>query len=87
MARSNARSTRWVARNQAGLRAEAAISTVYWYEQLRRYSVPRSVAVFTLLLSSLLGIVTLLLLAACGFAAGSQGFGAGSRCSVSRPRS
>ena len=82
MARSNARSTRWVARNRAGLRAEAAISTVYWYEQLRRYSVPRSVEVFTLLLSSLLGIVTLVLLAACGFAAGSQGFGAGARFPV-----
>jgi len=40
-----------------------AISTIYWYEQLRRYSVQRSVAAFALLVSSLLGIVTLVLLA------------------------
>jgi len=59
-----------------------AISTVYWYEQLRRYSVPRPVAAFALLLSSLLGIVTLVLLAAGGFAAGSHGFGAGARFPV-----
>src|SRR5258707_8313160 len=52
-----------------------AISTVYWYEQLRRYSVPRSVAAFALLVSSLLGIVTLVLLTACGLAFGSNGFG------------
>jgi putative heme transporter len=59
-----------------------AISTLYWYEQLRRYAVQRSVAVFALLASSLLGIVTLVLLAACGFAAGSQGFGAQARLPV-----
>jgi hypothetical protein len=33
-----------------------AISTIYWYEQLRRHSVQRSVAAFELLVSSLLGI-------------------------------
>jgi len=59
-----------------------AISTLYWYEQLRRYAVNRSVAVFTLLASSLLGIVTLVLLAACGLAAGSHGFGAQARFPV-----
>jgi uncharacterized membrane protein YbhN (UPF0104 family) len=59
-----------------------AISTIYWYEQLRRYAVERSVAVFALLLSSLLGIVTLVLLAASGLAAGSHGFGAQARLPV-----
>jgi putative heme transporter len=59
-----------------------AISTIYWYEQLRRYGVDRSVAVFALLLSSLMGIVTLVLLAACGFAAGSHGFAAQARLPV-----
>ena len=59
-----------------------AISTFYWYEQLRRYSVQRSVAAFALLVSSLLGIVTLVLLAACGFAFGSNGFGAQARFPV-----
>jgi putative heme transporter len=59
-----------------------AISTIYWYEQLRRYAVERSVAVFALLLSSLLGIVTLVLLAASGLAAGSHGFGAQARFPV-----
>src|SRR5689334_6552733 len=59
-----------------------AISTIYWYEQLRRYSVQRSVAVFALLVSTLLGIVTLVLLAACGLVAGSHGFGAQARFPV-----
>jgi uncharacterized membrane protein YbhN (UPF0104 family) len=59
-----------------------AISTIYWYEQLRRYAVQRSVAVFALLASSLLGIVTLVLLAAGGLAAGSHGFGAQARFPV-----
>jgi uncharacterized membrane protein YbhN (UPF0104 family) len=59
-----------------------AISTIYWYEQLRRYAVQRSVAVFALLVSSLLGIVTLVLLAACGLAAGSNGFAAQARYPV-----
>jgi uncharacterized membrane protein YbhN (UPF0104 family) len=59
-----------------------AISTIYWYEQLRRYAVQRSVAVFALLASSLLGIVTLVLLAACGLATGSHGFGAQARFPV-----
>jgi len=59
-----------------------AISTIYWYEQLRRYAVERSVAAFALLVSSLLGIVTLVLLAACGLAAGSHGFGAQARFPV-----
>jgi uncharacterized membrane protein YbhN (UPF0104 family) len=59
-----------------------AISTIYWYEQLRRYSVQRSVAVFALLLSSLLGIVTLVLLAACGLAVGSHGFASQARFPV-----
>jgi uncharacterized membrane protein YbhN (UPF0104 family) len=59
-----------------------AISAVYWYEQLRRYAVQRSVAVFALLASSVLGGVTLVLLAACGLAAGSRGFGAQARIPV-----
>jgi putative heme transporter len=56
-----------------------ALSTIYWYEQLRRYAVQRSVAVFALLVSTLLGIVTLVLLAASGLAAGSHGFAAQAR--------
>jgi uncharacterized membrane protein YbhN (UPF0104 family) len=59
-----------------------AISTIYWYEQLRRYSVQRSVAAFALLVSSLLGIVTLVLLSACGLAVGSNGFGSQARFPV-----
>ena len=59
-----------------------AVSTIYWYEQLRRYAVQRSVAVSALLVSSLLGIVTLVLLAACGLAAGSHGFAAQARLPV-----
>jgi putative heme transporter len=59
-----------------------AISTIYWYEQLRRYAVQRSVAVFALLVASLVGVVTLVLLAACGLAAGSHGFGAQARFPV-----
>ena len=59
-----------------------AISTIYWYEQLRRYAVQRSVAVFALLASTLLGIVTLVLLAACGLAVGSHGFAAQARLPV-----
>lgn len=59
-----------------------AISTVYWYEQLRRYSVQRSVAIFALLVSTLVGIVTLVLLAACGLAVGSRGFASQARLPV-----
>jgi putative heme transporter len=59
-----------------------AISTIYWYEQLRRYAVQRSVAVFALLVSTVVGIATLVLLAACGFAVGSHGFGAQARFPV-----
>jgi len=59
-----------------------AISTVYWYEQLRRYSVQRSVAAFVLLVSSLVGIATLVLLTAGGLAAGSHGFGSQARFPV-----
>jgi len=59
-----------------------AISTIYWYDQLRRYAVQRSVAVFALLVSSLLGVVTLVLLAACSLAAGSHGFAAQARYPV-----
>ena len=59
-----------------------AISTVYWYEQLRRYSVQRSVAALALLVSSLVGIVTLVLLSACGLAVGSNGFGSQARLPV-----
>jgi uncharacterized membrane protein YbhN (UPF0104 family) len=59
-----------------------AISTIYWYDQLRRYTVQRSVAVFALLVSTLLGVVTLVLLAASGLAAGSHGFGAEARYPV-----
>jgi uncharacterized membrane protein YbhN (UPF0104 family) len=59
-----------------------AISTIYGYEQLRRYSVQRSVAAFALLVSSLLGIVTLVLLSACGLAVGRNGFGSQARFPV-----
>jgi uncharacterized membrane protein YbhN (UPF0104 family) len=59
-----------------------AVSTIYWYEQLRRYSVRRSVAAFALLVSSLVGIVTLVLLTACGLAAGSHGFASQARFPV-----
>jgi uncharacterized membrane protein YbhN (UPF0104 family) len=59
-----------------------AISTIYWYEQLRRYSVRRSVAAFVLLLSTLVGIATLVLLAACGLAFGSHGFASQARFPV-----
>jgi uncharacterized membrane protein YbhN (UPF0104 family) len=59
-----------------------AVSTIYWYEQLRRYSVQRSVAAFALLASSLVGIATLVLLTACGLAAGGDGFGAQARLPV-----
>jgi uncharacterized membrane protein YbhN (UPF0104 family) len=59
-----------------------AISTIYWYEQLRRYSVQRSVAAFVLLVSSMVGIATLVLLTACGLAAGSHGFAAQARFPV-----
>jgi len=59
-----------------------AISTIYWYAQLRRYSVQRSVAAFALLVSSLVGIATLVLLTACGLAAGSHGFASQARFPV-----
>jgi uncharacterized membrane protein YbhN (UPF0104 family) len=59
-----------------------AISTIYWYEQLRRYSVQRSVAAFALLVSSLVGIATLVLLAACGLAVGGNGFASQARFPV-----
>jgi len=59
-----------------------AISTIYWYEQLRRYSVERSVAVFALLVSTLVGIATLVLLTAGGLAAGSHGFASQARFPV-----
>jgi hypothetical protein len=59
-----------------------ALSTIYWYQQLRRYHVQRSVAVFALLASTLLGIVTLVLLAAGGLALGGHGFAAGARVPV-----
>jgi len=59
-----------------------AISTIYWYAQLRRYSVQRSVAAFALLVSSLVGITTLVLLTACGLAAGSHGFASQARFPV-----
>jgi uncharacterized membrane protein YbhN (UPF0104 family) len=59
-----------------------AISTIYWYEQLRRYSVRRSVAAFVLLVSTLIGIATLVLLTACGLAAGTGGFAAQARFPV-----
>jgi hypothetical protein len=45
-----------------------AISTIYWYEQLGRYSVQRSVAAFALVVSTLVGIATLVLLTAGGLA-------------------
>jgi hypothetical protein len=55
-----------------------AISTIYWYDQLRRYSVQRSVAAFALPVSTLVGIATLVLLTAGGLAAGSHGFASAS---------
>jgi uncharacterized membrane protein YbhN (UPF0104 family) len=61
-----------------------ALSTIYWYQQLRRYRVQRSVAAFALFASTLLGIVTLVLLAAGGlaFGGGGGGFAAGARVPV-----
>jgi uncharacterized membrane protein YbhN (UPF0104 family) len=59
-----------------------AISTIYWYEQLRRYSVRRSVAAFVLLVSTLIGIATLVLLAASGLVFGSHGFASQARLPV-----
>jgi uncharacterized membrane protein YbhN (UPF0104 family) len=59
-----------------------ALSTIYWYQQLRRYSVQRSVAAFALLVSTVVGIVTLVLLAASGLAVGGHGFGASARTPV-----
>src|SRR5579859_5953859 len=59
-----------------------AISTIYWYEQLRRYSVQRSVAAFVLLVSTLVGVATLVLLTASGLAAGSHGFASQARIPV-----
>lgn len=59
-----------------------AISTIYWYQQLRRYAVRRSVAAYALLVSSLVGIATLVLLTACGLAAGAHGFAAAARIPV-----
>ena len=59
-----------------------ALSTIYWYQQLRRYGVQRSVAAFALFGSTLLGIVTLVLLTAGGLAFGSGGFEAGARVPV-----
>ncbi len=59
-----------------------AISTIYWYEQLRRYSVRRPVAAFVLLVSTLVGIATLVLLTASGLAAGGRGFASQARYPV-----
>jgi hypothetical protein len=59
-----------------------ALSTVYWYRQLRRYRVQRSVAAFALFASTFLGIVTLVLLTAGGLALGGGGFAAGARAPV-----
>src|SRR5262245_16804680 len=59
-----------------------AISTIYWYQQLRRYAVRRSVAAYALLVPSLVGIATLVLLTACGLAAGAHGFAAAARIPV-----
>ena len=56
-----------------------AISTVYWYQQLRRHRVERSIAAFAMLVSTVVGIITLVLLAACGLAVGAGGFAAGAR--------
>jgi uncharacterized membrane protein YbhN (UPF0104 family) len=60
-----------------------ALSTIYWYQQLRRYRVQRSVAAFALFASTLIGIVTLVLLTAGGLAfGGGAGFAAGARVPV-----
>src|SRR6202011_471620 len=59
-----------------------AISTIYWYEQLRRYSVRRSVAAFVLLVSTLVGIATLVLLAGGWSRAGPRGFASQARFPV-----
>jgi uncharacterized membrane protein YbhN (UPF0104 family) len=64
------------------LPAGQALSTIYWYQQLRRYGVQRSVAAFALFASTLLGIVTLVVLAAGGLAFGGGGFAAGARVPV-----
>lgn len=59
-----------------------ALSTIYWYQQLRRYRVQRAIAAFALLASTLLGIATLVLLTAGGLAFGGGGFAAGARVPV-----
>jgi putative heme transporter len=59
-----------------------AISTVYWYEQLVRRRVEGSAAAFALLVSTVLGIATLPLIAACGLLVGRHGFGAGVRLPI-----
>jgi len=59
-----------------------ALSTIYWYQQLRRYCVQRSVAAFALLVSTIVGIVTLVLIAAGGLAVGGHGFGSSARTPV-----
>ena len=59
-----------------------ALSTIYWYQQLRRYRVERSVAAFALLVSTIVGIVTLVLIAAGGLAVGGRGFGSSARTPV-----
>ncbi len=51
-----------------------AVSTVYWYQQLTRRHVSRSMVAGALLASTLIGIATLPLLAAGGFALGSHGY-------------
>jgi uncharacterized membrane protein YbhN (UPF0104 family) len=59
-----------------------AVATIYWYEQLRRYAVQRSIAVWTLLVATLVGVTTLVLLAAGGFAAAGHGFASQARIPV-----
>ena len=55
------------------LPAGEALSTIYWYQQLRRHGVQRSVAAFALFASTLVGIVTLVLLTAGGLVFGGGG--------------
>jgi len=59
-----------------------AVATVYWYEQLRRYSVQRSIAVWALLVATLVGVATLVLLAAIGYAIAGHGFASQARIPV-----
>jgi uncharacterized membrane protein YbhN (UPF0104 family) len=59
-----------------------AVAAIYWYEQLRRYSVRRAIAVWALLVATLVGVATLVLLAAIGVAIAGHGFASQARIPV-----